>query len=276
MITYLEVIYLNKLEMLKDLLSNFSGAVIAYSGGVDSTFLAVVAQEVLGERVLSVTAVSPTYPEHQLSEAKELAARFGINHMIITTNEFADPNFTENPPERCYYCKKSLFLQIKKIAEEKGNWVLIDGANKDDLSDYRPGHRATQELGVRSPLQELAFTKQDIRDYSKEMSLPTWDKPAYACLASRVPYGNKITPEVLKRIELAESFLTSLGLIQIRVRDHFPIARIEIGPAELDKTWQNREIISKELHRIGYPYVTLDMDGLRSGSMNEILKVIER
>lgn len=263
---------MNKLEKLKELLQPLPGVVIAYSGGVDSTFLTIIAHEVLGERALAVTAVSPTYPEHQLSEAKGWAARFGINHTVITTNEFDEPNFILNPPERCYYCKISLFRELGKIAKEKGDWVILDGANIDDLADYRPGHRAAEELGVRSPLQEAGLTKSEIRDLSKEMALPTWDKPAYACLASRVPYGIRITPEILKRIDLAENFLTSLGLTQIRVRDHFPVARIEVGRAELDKAWQNRETITGKLHQIGYPYVTLDLDGFRSGSMNEILK----
>jgi len=237
---------LNKLEKLKELLKPLPGAVIAYSAGVDSTFLTVVAREVLGEQALAVTAVSPTYPEQQLSDAREVAARFKINHM-------------------------ALFQELKKIAEAKGGWVLMDGANLDDLSDHRPGHRAAKELGVRSPLQEVGMTKQEIRDFSKELSLPTWDKPAYACLASRVPYGNEITPAVLKRIELAENFLTSLGLVQIRVRDHFPLARIEVGKTELDLAWGNRDLISRKLHEIGYPYVTLDLDGFRSGSMNEVI-----
>lgn len=263
---------MNKLTELKELLKTLPGAVIAYSGGVDSTFLMVVAREVLGDRALAVTAVSPTYPEHQLSEAKEWAARFGINHTVIRTNEFDELNFTENPPDRCYYCKMALFQELKKIAAAKGGWVLLDGANMDDLSDHRPGHRAAREIGARSPLQEVGLTKQEIRDFSKEMSLPTWNKPAYACLASRVPYGSKITPEVLKRIELAEDFLTSLGLIQIRVRDHYPLARVEVGKTELELAWSNRELISRELHEIGYPYVTLDLDGFRSGSMNEILR----
>ncbi len=263
---------MNKLTQLKELLKTLPGAVIAYSGGVDSTFLTMVAREVLGERALAVTAVSPTYPEHQLSEAKEWAARFGINHTVIETNEFDELNFTENPPDRCYYCKMALFQELKQIAAAKGGWVILDGANLDDLSDHRPGHRAAKEIGVRSPLQEVGLTKQEIRDYSKEMSLPTWNKPAYACLASRVPYGSKITPEVLKRIELAEDFLTSLGLIQIRVRDHYPLARVEVGKTELELAWGNRDLISRKLHEIGYPYVTLDLDGFRSGSMNEVLK----
>lgn len=263
---------MNKLAKLKELLGSLAGAVIAYSAGVDSTFLTVIAKEVLGDRVLAVTAVSPTYPEWQLAEAKELAARYEINHLVIATDEFSEPNFTANPPERCYYCKKALFQELGKIAKEKGDWAILDGANADDLSDYRPGHRAAEELGVRSPLQEAGLTKSEIRELSKEMSLPTWNKPAYACLASRVPYGTQITPEVLKRIDLAESFLSSLGLVQLRVRDHFPVARIEVGRDELDKAWRNREAITAKLHQIGYPYVTLDLDGFRSGSMNEILK----
>lgn len=263
---------MNKLEKLKELLKPLPGVVVAYSGGVDSTFLAVIAREVLGDRALAVTAVSPTYPDHQLAEAKEWAARFGINHTVITTNEFDEPNFVGNPPDRCYYCKMALFQELKKLAQEKGNWTLLDGANIDDLADHRPGRRAAEELGVRSLLQEVGLTKQEIRDFSQEMSLPTWAKPAYACLASRVPYGSGITPEVLKRIDLAENFLTGLGLVQIRVRDHFPLARIEVGKTELGLAWDNRELISLKLHEIGYPYVTLDLDGFRSGSMNEILK----
>lgn len=263
---------MNKLLKLKGLLQSLPGAVIAYSAGVDSTFLTAIAREVLGDRILAVTAVSPTYPEHQLSEAKEWAARYGINHLVIRTNEFEEPKFTANPPERCYYCKKALFQELQKIAAAKPNWVLLDGANSDDLADYRPGHRAAVELGVRSPLQEAGLTKEEIRDFSKEMALPTWDKPAYACLASRVPYGTRITPEVLKRIDLAENFLTSLGLAEIRVRDHFPLARIEVAKTDLGLAWENRELISRKLHEIGYPYVTLDLDGFRSGSMNEVLK----
>lgn len=262
---------MDKLERLKEILKSLPGAVIAYSGGVDSTFLTVVAHEVLGERVLAVTAVSPTYPERQLREAEEWARRYGINHAVIKTNEFNEPNFTANPPERCYYCKLALFRELKQIAAAKGDWAILDGANADDLSDHRPGHWAAAELGVRSPLQEAGFTKQEIREFSKAMSLPTWDKPAYACLASRVPYGTQITPEILKRIDLAESFLASLGLAQLRVRDHFPVARIEVGRDEMDRVWRNREAITAKLHQIGYPYVTLDLDGFRSGSMNEIL-----
>jgi uncharacterized protein len=266
------MIFMDKLQKLKALLQSLPGAVIAYSGGVDSTFLAIVAHEVLGDRALAVTAVSPTYPESQLSEAQALVAQFGLPHLVIHTDEFEDANFVANPADRCYYCKSSLFKELRQLADEKGWGVVLDGANVDDLSDHRPGHRAAHEMAVRSPLQEVGMTKQEIRDFSMGMALPTWNKPAYACLASRIPYGSVITPEVLKRIDLAESFLGSLGLVQFRVRDHFPIARIEVGPKELDLAWQNRERITTKLHELGFPYVALDMDGFRSGSMNEILK----
>ena len=263
---------MSKLQKLKDLLRSMPGAIVAYSGGVDSTFLAVVAHEVLGDKALAITAVSPTYPEQQLAEAKALAAQLGLRHKVIHTNEFDDLNYVANPSNRCYYCKSSLFKELCRMADAEG-WTVLDGANVDDLSDHRPGHQAAKEMGVRSPLEEAGFTKQDIRDFSKEMALPTWNKPAYACLASRIPYGAKITPENLKRIDRAENFLNGLGFIQFRVRDHFPIARIEVSANEMEAAWQSREKISAYLHGLGFTYVTLDLDGFRSGSMNEILKM---
>ena len=262
---------MDKLQALKELLSTFSGALIAYSGGVDSTFLAVIAHEVLGERFLAVTAVSPTYPEHQLTEAEELAKRLGLPHKVIHSNEFSEPQYVANPPERCYYCKTALFQELKHLAAERGLEVVLDGANLDDLGDYRPGHRAAEELGVRSPLQEEGFTKQEIRDYSKALALPTWDKPAYACLASRIPYGREITPEALARIDRGEQFLAGLGFTQLRLRDHYPVARIEVAPDEMSRAWEHRQAIAARLHEIGFPYVTIDLDGFRSGSMNETI-----
>ncbi len=259
---------MDKLEQLKNLLKSFSSAVVAYSGGVDSTFLAVIAHEVLGERFLAVTAVSSTYPEDQLIEAKEIAAKYGFPLQVIHTREFDEPNFVANPPERCYYCKLALFKQIRQIAAEKGFQKVLDGANVDDLSDFRPGHRATNELKVRSPLQEVGMIKADIREYSRQMSLPTWNKPAYACLASRIPYGVSITPEALLRIDRAEKYLFSLGFIEVRVRDHYPVARIEIGKDQMDLAWQKREPIARKLHEVGFTFITLDLDGFRSGSMN--------
>lgn len=261
---------MDKFSELKSLLQSFSGAVVAFSGGVDSTFLAVIAHQVLGDRSLAVTAVSPTYPEHQLSEAKELAAQFGLRHQIIYTNEFEEPSFLENPANRCYYCKLALFQDLQRLAVEKGLAVVLDGANVDDLGDHRPGHQAARELGVRSPLQEVGLTKQEIRQLSKDLSLPTWNKPAYACLASRIPYGKPITSEALKRIDEAEKYLALLDLTEVRVRDHYPIARIEVS--DLNKVWERRVEIARKLHELGFPYVTLDLDGFRSGSMNEVLK----
>jgi uncharacterized protein len=262
---------MEKLEALQNLIQTFPSALVAYSGGVDSTFLAVAVHRVLGERMLAVTAVSPTYPEAQLTEAKDLAAQFGFPLQVITTHEFDDPEFINNPPERCYFCKLALFKELQRIASQNNLAFLLDGANQDDLADYRPGHRATQEMKVRSPLREVGLTKAEIRELSKQMGLPTWQKPAYACLASRIPYGQAITLEALQRIDQAESFLNALGFHEIRVRDHFPVARIEIGRLEMDQAWQLRDKIAAKLHEFGFPFVTLDLDGFRSGSMNEIL-----
>lgn len=264
---------MDKLEQLKTILKSYSSAVVAYSGGVDSTFLAVVAHQVLGDKSLAVTAVSPTYPEEQLDEAKTIAAQFGFRHQVIHTNEFAEPDFISNPPNRCYYCKLSLLKDLRKLADGQGFQEVLEGANVDDLSDYRPGHQAVKEVGVCSPLREAGMTKADIREYSRQLSLPTWNKPAYACLASRVPYGTQITSEILGRIGQAEKFLYSLGLIEVRVRDHFPVARIEVGKDQMDQAWGKREVIAAKLHELGYSFVALDLDGFRSGSMNVGLKV---
>jgi len=262
---------MEKLTALQNMISKFPSAIVAFSGGVDSTFLAVMVHRTLGERSLAVTAVSPTYPEAERKEAKDLAVRFGFRHQVIHTNEFEDPDYVNNPPERCYFCKRALFKELKNIAEEKGFAVILDGANFDDLADFRPGHRAAEEMKVRNPLQEVGLTKAEIRKFSKEMGLPTWQKPAYACLASRIPYGRIITAEALARIDQAESFLMSLGFQEIRVRDHFPVARLEIAQADLERAWNLRPQIASRLHELGFPYVAIDLDGLRSGSMNAVL-----
>lgn len=270
----MELFNRQKIEELNKILRGLPGAVVAYSGGVDSTLLAYLAQQALGARSMAVTAVSPTYPASQLEVARAIALKYGFNFKVIYTNEFANEEFVANHPERCYYCKRELFAELKRIADKLG-YVVCDGANADDYFDYRPGHRAALEMGVHSPLLEVGLSKAEIRSLSKELKLPTWNKPAYACLASRIPYDVKITPDKLSRIERGEAFLASLGLKTFRLRDHDPIARLEVAKEELDQAWALRESIAGALHVLGFKYVTLDMDGFRSGSMNEVLQGLD-
>ncbi len=266
---------MNKLKSLKKLLKKTESAVIAFSGGVDSAFLAAVAKETLGERTILVTAVSQTYSKSELKDAVFLAKRLKLQHMLIKTREFDDRQFVSNPPERCYYCKKELFKRLWEIARRKKIKNVLDGSNFDDLSDFRPGSRAKIELGVRSPLQEAGFTKADIRYFSKRMGLPTWDKPACACLASRIPYGEKITNYKLHMIEKAERYLKTIfgEKTNLRVRVHGDIARIELEK-DLIKRLFKGAIMNKtaeKFKKIGFSYVCADLEGFRSGSMNEIL-----
>ena len=260
-----------KLEKLKQIIGRFTSAVVAFSGGVDSTFLARVAREVLGDRVLLVTATSATYPESELDEAKKLAARIGATHRIIVSEEIDIPGFSDNPPDRCYYCKRELFMKIRGIAECEGYQAVFDGSNADDLSDFRPGRRALSELGVISPLVEAGLTKKEIRALSAEMGLPTASKGSFACLASRFPYGDSITKEKLARVDRAEQTLRAMGFNQFRVRSHGDLARIEIEPADLDNAWQRRADISVACKKAGFVFVSLDLEGYRTGAMNEAL-----
>ncbi len=260
-----------KLELLKEILAGYGGALVAYSGGVDSTFLAKVANDVLGDKMLAVTASSETYPEREVVAALELAKKMGLRHLSIHTEELEDEEFATNPPERCYICKKELFGKLVAMAVEHGLPFVLDGANFDDLSDYRPGTRAGRELGIRSPLQEAGFTKEDIRYFSKKMGLPTWNKPSFACLSSRFPYGERITREKLVMVGQAEDYLRSLGVGQLRVRHHDNLARIEVAADDFAKVMAASDAIVKKLKASGYKYVTLDLQGYRTGSMNEVL-----
>lgn len=267
-----------KLELLKDIIREKESAAVAFSGGVDSTFLIRVAKEVLGDKLIAVTATSSTYPERELNEAIKYAKDFGVKHIIISSEELDIEGFASNPKNRCYYCKKELFTKVKEVALENGVEYVFDGSNLDDNGDYRPGMLAAKELLVISPLKEAGLTKKDIRDLSKEYGLATWNKPAFACLSSRFPYGNKITLPKLKMIDKAEQFLLDMGIRQVRVRHHGEIARIEVAPEEREKFFniEFMDKISSKFKEIGFIYTTLDIAGYRTGSMNEILKEEEK
>jgi len=265
---------MKKLGRLKKILLQMERVLVAYSGGVDSTFLLKVASDVLGDKVVAVTALSRTYPARELEEAHRVAGKFGVKHMIVKTHELRNEKFTSNPPNRCYYCKRALFSKMWNVATRHKLSYVLDGSNCDDVNDFRPGMRAGEELGVRSPLKEAGFTKDDVRMLSKQMNLPTWDKPAAACLASRFPYGDKITSTSLHQVEKAEEIIRRLGVRQVRVRHHGNIARIEVSPADFQKLLKApvSARIVKEIKGLGYEYVTLDMQGYRTGSMNDPLR----
>lgn len=261
-----------KFECLKEIISSMGSLCVAFSGGVDSTFLLGVARDVLGEDVMAVTVESPTYPERELREAVSLAEAMNVRHLVIYSSELEIPGFSENGPERCYFCKRDLFEKLRAIADGYGIRNVADGSNHDDAMDYRPGMRAARELGIKSPLAEAGLAKDEVRRLSKEMGLSTWGKPSQACLSSRIPYGERITEEKLRKIEKAEGFLKSLGFTQCRVRHHDGIARLEFIPEEmglLDDREMRLEIINA-LKRMGFSYVTVDLEGYRTGSMNEV------
>jgi pyridinium-3,5-biscarboxylic acid mononucleotide sulfurtransferase len=266
----------NKLEILINDLKKYKNAVIAFSGGVDSTFLARVAKDVYGDKLLLITATSSTIPFYELEEAKALAVLMGIQHRIIISEEIEIPGYVNNPPDRCYFCKSELFGKIRYISEKEGFDAVFDGSNAEDMKDYRPGLKAKKEKGVISPLAEAGFSKNDIRKYSAEYNLPTTNKQSYACLASRIPYGEKITVEKLDRLAKAEYELRELGFSQFRIRSHDNLARLEFIPAEMDRGWILREKISELCKRSGFSYITIDLSGYRSGSMNEVLTESEK
>ncbi|MDK2919419.1 MAG: pyridinium-3,5-biscarboxylic acid mononucleotide sulfurtransferase [Candidatus Petromonas sp.] len=263
-----------KLQKLQEILKELDSAVVAFSGGVDSTFLLKVAHDVLGENVIAVTATSSTYPERELKEAIKYAKEFKVRHEIIESEELDIDGFAKNPTNRCYYCKHELFSKLREVAKQNNIKYVLDGSNYDDIGDFRPGMEAAKELKVISPLKEAKLTKEDIRMLSKNMNVPTWDKPAFACLSSRFPYGQEITAEKLKMVELAEQFLLDMGFKQVRVRHHGEIARIEVSRNEREKFFEAdiMDTIGAEFKKIGFTYVTLDILGYRTGSMNEVLK----
>lgn len=263
-----------KLESLKSILADMGSVLVAYSGGADSTFLLKVASDVLGDNVIAATGTSETYTPRELEDARKNAKLLGVKQIVVSTCELEDENFASNPPERCFYCKSELFTQLVDLAEQHGLKYVADGSNYEDLNDFRPGMKAAAKFGVRSPLKEAGFMKEDIRQLSKEMNLPTWDKPPQPCLSTRFPYGTTITKEKLTTVELAEQFLTELGLKQFRVRVHDDIARIEVlkedMPLFLDDAISKR--IVDRFKALGYTYITLDIQGYRMGSMNEPLQ----
>jgi len=260
-----------KFDELKKILSGYKSLLIAFSGGVDSTFLLKVAKDVLGDNVLAVTALSETYAKEELEVAKKMASQIGVRQVLIESGEVDIPQFRENPPDRCYYCKYELFSQLKKIAEKEGIALVADGTNFNDItSDHRPGMRASCELGVVSPLCEAKLNKEEIRYLSKKLSLPTWDKPEMACLSSRFPYGTDITREKLLMVDEAERILRELGFRQLRVRHHGEIARIELEKDAIEKMMdkETRQQVIERFKAIGFKYVALDLEGYRRGSMN--------
>lgn len=262
-----------KYARLKELLSAMDSAVIAFSGGVDSTFLLRVAGESLGsERVVALTATSPTYPASELAESQALAAALGVRQILVESNELEIPGFAENDRQRCYHCKRELFTVCRDKAAELGFREILDGSNADDLADFRPGRQAVAELAVRSPLLEAGLTKDEIRRLSRELGLPTWDKQPFACLSSRFPYGTRITPERLVQVDRCETYLRGQRFRNFRVRFHGETARIEVAPEEIPRLLdsQLREELVREFKGAGFVYVALDLQGYRTGSMNEV------
>ena len=250
--------------------------IVAFSGGVDSTFLGWAAKEAVGERALLVTADSETYPSSELGEARRLAALIGLPHTVVQTRELDNPDYAKNPPNRCFFCKDELFTRLLAIGREHGGLPIVYGALMDDLGDHRPGMEAASLKGVRAPLIEAELWKEEVRALSRAAGLPTWDKPSFACLSSRFQYGDPITVEKLRRVDEAEAFLRTLGFSQFRVRHHDRLARLELSLPEMERLWQEglREAILARFRELGYAYVTLDLQGFRSGSANEMLQWI--
>jgi uncharacterized protein len=264
----------DKLAHLRQVFSEMGSVLVAYSGGLDSAFVLKVATDVLGDRAIGLTAVSPSLPERERVDAERIAREIGARHVVVDTNELADPNYAANPANRCFFCKSELYRTTEREQAARGLAVVVNGTNTDDLGDHRPGLEAARKAGVRSPLVEAGLSKAEVRELARTLGMDVWDKPASACLSSRIPYGTPVTRERLAQIGALEDALKDLGLRQVRVRHHGDLARIEVSRAELERAFTLRDAIVAAGKGVGYTFVTLDLAGYRTGSLNELLRVL--
>jgi uncharacterized protein len=261
-----------KFKRLKELIRNLKNVAVAFSGGVDSTFLLKVAHMELGDNAIGITVNSMIHPRWEIESAREIARMIGVRHIVLDADVSTNENIMKNPPDRCYHCKLTVFSLIKETAKQYGIENVADGSNADDVGDYRPGMRALKELGILSPLMDVGLKKEEIRRLSKDLGLPTWNKPALACLATRIPYNTRITDKALSMIEEGEDFLRSLGFIQVRLRHLDNIAKIEVLPEDMPRLLELRDTVVERLRSIGYTYITMDLEGYNTGSMNRIIR----